>query len=585
MLLKVQCEKCKTRYKLDETRIQGKGAKITCPKCRHIFVVMKDALQAGGDDDGEGMLQDNASESVSTSQIPAVNLQAASTAAVAAARPPEAPPAPVSDEPEVMRPASAESLSWKDVGLTSFKVKVAIGLVYDFSDIGTLRKYIGEKRVAPTDRISFDGKTWTVIKDVPDLDAFFIDQWVALKKERLKEERAGRSPSGPTIGDGRKGGSEKKSTSRMPAFNPSEGEAGTGPRRTAWSADAGGESSGLSGQDLFGDMSGSEDTAALGALMNRKAEGNKAGNATARRNAAPVPEPRTSGAATTVLSQAPARTTLPVTPTTRTGFNPVEWATLLLLLGVTGFLAWQNIQTLSTSESLPTFDSQAEAAELDTLFKTHFPYSLGAQEAPDAATESTGGKKAGTGEADKGGNKGADKGADKGTDKGADKGTEKSGDAKAAGKPDKSDEGKSSKAEDTKAAKKGGKDAGSSVSVGSITAEDLFQLAQESLRAKDYAGAVASLQSAVSMKPGNATYQYTLGYALLQAGQDQPAEQAFKKALGGSGARKEAHKWLGEIYARRGQKAQAIESFKQYLKTSPKDADAIQKRIEKLSNA
>lgn len=573
MLLKVQCEKCKTRYKLDETRIQGKGAKITCPKCRHIFVVMKDALrEAGGDDDGEGMLQENASESVSTSQIPAVNLQAA----VAAARPPEPPPAPVNDEPEVQRPASAESLSWKDVGLTSFKVKVAIGLVYDFSDIATLRKYIAEKRVAATDRISFDGKTWTVIKDVPDLDGFFIDQWVALKKERLKEERAGRTPGGPTIGDARKTSSEKKSTTRMPAFNPNEGESGAGPKRTAWSADAGGESSGLSGTDLFGDLGGSEDAAALGALMNRKSESGKGGNTTTRRTAVPVPEPRTTGSATTQVSKEPARPAAAAAVPPRSGFKIEELATLALLLGLAGFLLWRNVQLLSAAESLPTFDAQTEASELDGLFKTHFPYSLGVEAAPaDAAPGTPGGTPAGkkpasteTGKAEKG---------DKATSEGT------------ASKPDpKADLDKAaSKAEDSKAAKKAGKDGGkgSSVSVGSITAEDLFQLAQESLRAKDYAGAVQSLQSAVSMKPGNTTYQYTLGYALLQAGQDQPAEQAFKKALSGSGARKEAHKWLGEIYARRGQKAQAIESFKQYLQTSPKDADAIQKRIEKLSNA
>src|SRR5205823_611793 len=38
----IQCEKCQNRYNLDESKIPGKGAKVTCPSCKNVFIVMKD---------------------------------------------------------------------------------------------------------------------------------------------------------------------------------------------------------------------------------------------------------------------------------------------------------------------------------------------------------------------------------------------------------------------------------------------------------------------------------------------------------------------------------------------------------------
>ena len=41
----VTCESCKARYKLDDSKVSGRGAKITCPKCRHVFVVYAQAVE------------------------------------------------------------------------------------------------------------------------------------------------------------------------------------------------------------------------------------------------------------------------------------------------------------------------------------------------------------------------------------------------------------------------------------------------------------------------------------------------------------------------------------------------------------
>lgn len=49
----IQCEKCKTRFRLDDSRVSDKGVKVRCTKCKNVFRVQKektdiDTLAAGG---------------------------------------------------------------------------------------------------------------------------------------------------------------------------------------------------------------------------------------------------------------------------------------------------------------------------------------------------------------------------------------------------------------------------------------------------------------------------------------------------------------------------------------------------------
>ena len=127
----VTCEHCGARYRLDKDRIQGKGARITCPQCSHVFVVYREGAEAAA-------------------------------------------PAPAAD-----RPTDVHALDFKSVGITTWKVKTSIGLVYDFSDYKTLRKYLKEGRVSETDTLSHNGDDWSVISDVGDLETHFIDAYVA----------------------------------------------------------------------------------------------------------------------------------------------------------------------------------------------------------------------------------------------------------------------------------------------------------------------------------------------------------------------------------------------------------------------
>ena len=271
----VTCESCKSRYKLDDSKITGRGAKITCPKCKNVFVVYS---RPEGTPDPTGMSAKDAPKpsapgravAGATAPKPAPRAEPAppsswdddeptrvrDAGALASGRPAEPPKAeppkaespkvePPKAEPpraeskaekpdegpshEISRPvgrpiraaepppeegdektdvrpppgaakaeppgppksaaeiaARAAALDFRKVGVTTWKVKVKIGLIYDFSDIKTLRKYIQDGRVTPSDVVSWDGKSWRAIGEIPDLDAFFVETWDMLAATRTE---------------------------------------------------------------------------------------------------------------------------------------------------------------------------------------------------------------------------------------------------------------------------------------------------------------------------------------------------------------------------------------------------------------
>ena len=42
----IQCEQCRTKFKLDDEKVSDRGVKVRCAKCRHVFTVRKDVVQA-----------------------------------------------------------------------------------------------------------------------------------------------------------------------------------------------------------------------------------------------------------------------------------------------------------------------------------------------------------------------------------------------------------------------------------------------------------------------------------------------------------------------------------------------------------
>lgn len=207
----VTCPACSSRYKLDESKVTGRGAKITCPKCKHVFVVypggktgplpesvakveetraaapnlassMAAALQNGAPTDNEW---DDEPTRIGMQKPPDLRRPANPTLAV----PFEPPPIfQISSEEAAGR---SPTLDFKKVGVSTWKVKIKIGLIYDFSDIKTLRKYIQDGRVTQADVISYDGKLWKPLGEIVDLDVFFVQTWEELNRALPKDSTTG----------------------------------------------------------------------------------------------------------------------------------------------------------------------------------------------------------------------------------------------------------------------------------------------------------------------------------------------------------------------------------------------------------
>ena len=35
----IQCDQCKTRFRLDDSKVKGKGVRVKCTKCQNLFIV------------------------------------------------------------------------------------------------------------------------------------------------------------------------------------------------------------------------------------------------------------------------------------------------------------------------------------------------------------------------------------------------------------------------------------------------------------------------------------------------------------------------------------------------------------------
>jgi Flp pilus assembly protein TadD len=239
--------------------MKGRGAKITCPKCAHVFVVFADGASGSASDDPEGRsgsqlraedtLRDRLArrdQLTTTSALKAIGLEGEidtnqTSGKIRVVAPgPRGSRKPVAtldtnqslaaigdgdgdgdgeadalyEGPEIL---DVDQLDFREVGIATWKVKVSIGLVYDFSDIATLKRYLADKRVTPSDLLSHNGKEWTIIGDIPDLDAHFVATWKAARAAR----KSSPVPKKKKAAVGTQTGGFGTSTGRMGALSPS----------------------------------------------------------------------------------------------------------------------------------------------------------------------------------------------------------------------------------------------------------------------------------------------------------------------------------------------------------------------------
>jgi predicted Zn finger-like uncharacterized protein len=141
----VRCDRCKSQYQLEDSRISEAGLPVQCPSCQYVFVVKKKVLLI--------TLAVKPGQELSS---PVVVL--GSTA-----------PAPSPDDgPEpALPPAGAGDRS------REWRVRQATGNVFSLKDLTTLQKWIIERKVVRDDEISLTGDNWKRLGDIAELATFF----------------------------------------------------------------------------------------------------------------------------------------------------------------------------------------------------------------------------------------------------------------------------------------------------------------------------------------------------------------------------------------------------------------------------
>jgi predicted Zn finger-like uncharacterized protein len=115
----VTCPACSARYKINQSKIQGRGAKITCPRCGHRFVVYR-------------------------------------------------------DHPDSALPSDVGSIDFGSVGL-SWRVRQRGKITFQFYELSALQEFLRDGTIQRKDQISYDGREWRRLDELDDLEAHFWD--------------------------------------------------------------------------------------------------------------------------------------------------------------------------------------------------------------------------------------------------------------------------------------------------------------------------------------------------------------------------------------------------------------------------
>ncbi len=525
----VTCEKCAARYKLDDAKVSGRGAKITCPRCRHVFVVFREEDRgAPAKGPASTLLPEDGPVTPAGAVTPPAVTQRPSTSGSRPQAPspvytPPAPPPPPAPRRDV------HTLDFRKVGIASWKVRVKIGLIYDFSDYKTLRKYIQDGRVTASDLLSYDGKQWVPIGDIPDLEMYFIEVYEAAEKKKERDE-------------GRVTGSD----------NPFEDESPTavvGMSDLAASSLAGNLASQPPPPSIPPSRSATPTIPPVSAPLG--------GSRSPTPTIPPTLEPgRAAGR--------PSRSqpTIPPTPAAQLeraaaqerqggGLGVGGAVVLLLALGALGAWAWINF---FKDPPPPPPTPQAEAPEATTPPPDPEAIREKVREELQRELEST-----------------------------------EPRDPIVVDEPklipvrpkDLGSQGTSARA--TTPSSTAQPSGAGTITTAPASAKDHAQVGDDAWRNGDYKTAAAAYGQAASLEPASALYQGKLGKALYRTGDLGGASAALLRANKGGWA--ESSKWLGHIARDQGDDPGAIGHYNDYLKTSPSDAAEIQREIDKLTGS
>lgn len=506
----VTCDHCGTRYKLDEAKIPGRGARVTCPSCKHVFVVYRKPADAA-----EG--------------------------ASAGSAPSAAPPRPSIDEE--IADLDPDNLDFRSVGIASWKVKVKIGLVYDFNDFKTIDKYIREGRVSGSDLLSHDGESWTPIEDIGDLRRHFCEVFVRARRalesggdddeDDFDEEEPTRiMPAGS-------GGAAPSSPRKLGAPKPAE-------PKTVATARAAAPSPALEpGGDLDLASAIADATADLDAQTGGQPTGPRFVDPFEAKRAAA----KSSGTPRKARSQSAAKKSKPGAPPSEGGGGMGRLVAIgaVMIAVVLGGLYYSSTRDSGTTAPPPREDVRTRPGEQP--------------EAPPNSGEADEIQRQLLEELEASGEPIEEEPAD----------------------PNLDEWGNPIKPKLTVVVPEEFRDGGDGLNGGTMSTGDKTpaEYAADGAAAKrrgDWGAAVSSYQQAASMDPRNASYQEGLGEALARSGKTDQAIATLERASNMGATR--AERLLGDIYYDKlGDDSSAVRHYEVYLSYNPPDAAQVKNRI------
>jgi len=162
----IECPSCQSRYRIREEKLPKGGGNIKCPNCAHVFFVSPDGTP-------------EPAAAPAPAPAPAAPAPAAAAPAAAPATPTPAPePAAVAPPAAAAFAAAAASSppptrdGGGDDDGDEWKLRNAVGLVYDFTDIEQLRRWLAARDSHDGLQASRDGgSSWHALSNFPELSA------------------------------------------------------------------------------------------------------------------------------------------------------------------------------------------------------------------------------------------------------------------------------------------------------------------------------------------------------------------------------------------------------------------------------
>lgn len=143
----VRCEKCRTEYELDESKLKPGGVTVKCTNCGHMFKVRRRITAIGPAVSGPPTLRGG--------QPPAASVS---------------PPTPEAPRPAA---ASASDVPPIEEGERTWLVRLEDGEILTCRELATLQKWIARGQVTRACEISRTGKKWKPLGDIGELSSFF----------------------------------------------------------------------------------------------------------------------------------------------------------------------------------------------------------------------------------------------------------------------------------------------------------------------------------------------------------------------------------------------------------------------------